>query len=427
MLPCQSMNFKSSDSSSKFIAVPKDTIDNNIITRFYTSMKKIEDSPYVFCNTTIVTNSESSIIKKVKDMNTSSFVTSIRKISNNKNNANNVEELTDGFRHLMVENKRNQLKEFEVLSILNEDSRYVKDLDDEHCLGCECSPDEPLQELLNPNFIEALTSENQFIEFKHALGFFNKKDNAICFYFSRGETVEIKFNYFSQPMWCFGHSLNVLKLLDAGIISSRLAILMNADVKNVLENTTPVEVKIGNFNGRIRLLEIVLKKIHNLYKGSQYKSATKIRNYQNSVDYNEMVRRLGEVSVGEVREDVELLEDSIKKSIELEAGNSPEMAYIALVLCHNYKLNPHLLDCVTKRGFGHSVCGVDVDGSMYILDPWANILCEENEFRPKLESKLSKWKSMGKIVVSPLILHRLLIHLLRGYTAWRSPQMKLNH
>ncbi|QWA11623.1 hypothetical protein GTU79_02075 [Sodalis ligni] len=307
---------------------------------------------------------------------------------------NHIRKLKGSFENPMIKSKGVETKGLDILTILNENSRY--DGNSHSNYSCNDELNMTLQEGLNPNFIAALTSEDQYIEFKHALGFFNKKDNAICFYFSRGESVKLKLNEKGLLLRSSGKSLNMLKIFDAGILKPRLANRMRIDIRDVIEDTEPVELKIVNSNGFIRLLEIVLKKVRDLYKGSQYKSTNKIRNHLSSDVEDERHRRLNVA-----RNETENLDINLIKSIELETGNCGEMAHIALAICQKYKLNPLLIEYDTKEGFSHTVCGVSVDGSMYILDPWANILSEDNKHRTMLESKLSKWNSVGKLVIKP--------------------------
>ncbi|XBS69526.1 hypothetical protein ABK905_24670 [Acerihabitans sp. KWT182] len=172
-----------------------------------------------------------------------------------------------------------------------------------------------------------------------------------------------------------GRKPDALKIFDAGIISVRLAGQICIQRQDIFEYTGPVEVKVVKYNGRIRLLELVLKRIHALYKGSPFKSTNKIRSYQNTDDYRETGRRLSVI-----RDSSKPLEHQLRQSILLGTGNCSEMAYVALALCQKFKLNPLLLVYESKQGFTHVVCGVDVNGSRYILDPWANILCEEKKF-----------------------------------------------
>ncbi len=141
------------------------------------------------------------------------------------------------------------------------------------------------------------------------------------------------------------------------------------------------------------MLKFLLKKTRYLFKGG-LKTGNKIKinlTYDNFCQANNKILLLREVHH-------ESVERSLSYCVEHEVGNCCEMAEIAYILCHKHGLNPEISVFESDGKFNHTVCRIMVDDRKYILDPWANILCDEKNYLNTLKTKLEKWYTSGKFV-----------------------------
>lgn len=75
------------------------------------------------------------------------------------------------------------------------------------------------------------------------------------------------------------------------------------------------------------------------------------------------------------------------------------MAFIAYALCHKHGFNPELAYFESDGEFSHGACRIKVNNNFYMLDPWANILCEEKKYLSTLRDKMEEWSKAGKYVL----------------------------
>ncbi|WP_227726204.1 hypothetical protein [Yersinia proxima] len=148
-------------------------------------------------------------------------------------------------------------------------------------------------------------------------------------------------------------------------------------------------------NNRLDTAKNILKEVRNIYKGSNYKSANKLRMNRTIDEHMECSRRL------DIVREKETLHESLVKSIALKTGNCGELARVAYALCHVRKLSPKLNSYETSdKSFNHAVCQVIVGGKKYIIDPWANLFCEEKHLIEELVNKAKLWENKDKIVLA---------------------------
>ncbi|XBS69527.1 hypothetical protein ABK905_24675 [Acerihabitans sp. KWT182] len=150
-------------------------------TRFLIFPIIISDDPYCCFIIAKETNKESSQYSLLKDMETSLREHGPFFKKDKENYIKQFSKFEDLLKRPVTINKDNSQDERATIAAIDDDAR-CKELKYWKYPNSN-SLDLSLDEGLNPNFIEALTSENQFIEFMGAVGFFNRKENAIIFSF----------------------------------------------------------------------------------------------------------------------------------------------------------------------------------------------------------------------------------------------------
>lgn len=91
----------------------------------------------------------------------------------------------------------------------------------------------------------------------------------------------------------------------------------------------------------------------------------------------------------------------LMKLVKLSLGNCGEQSDVVYALLHKYGFNPEIVIYETPdRAFDHQVCRVNIDGEEYIVDPWSNTICRQDNYILQLENKLLEWEKGNKMVVS---------------------------